>query len=154
MELIEAPGKTSNKEFMVECTCHCSLLKFSIFDSDLYLEHYGWEDNRIKLSQGWEFSLAEAKELLSKLKKRENIVFTSNKRFSHYRTKMRYKNETISFEWGREDEYEYLTISYYVNTKLFNRKIISWDTIIENKQIEPFLEKLEQLIKEVEVNQR
>ena len=149
MELIEAPDKISNKEFMIECTCHCSLLRFSIFDSDLYLEHYGWEDSRIKLSQGWEFSLAEVRELLSKLKKRENTAFTSNKRFSHYRTRMRYKNETISFKWNREDEYEYLTISYYVNTKILNRKIIGWDTVIENKQIEPFLERLEQLVKEL-----
>lgn len=148
MELIEAPNKISNKEFIIECTCHCSLLRFSMFDSDLYLEHYGWEDSRIKLSQGWEFSLAEAGELLSKLKKREGIVFTSNKRFSHYRTRMRYKNETISFEWDRENEYEYLTISYHVNTKILNRKIVGWDTIIENKQIKPFLERLEQLIKE------
>ena len=148
MELIESPDKISSKEFMVECTCHCSLLRFSIFDSDLYLEHYGWEDSRIKLSQGWEFSLTEARELLSKLKKRGNIIFISNKRFSNYRTRMRYKNETISFEWDKEDEYEYLTISYHVNTKILNRKIVGWDTIIENKQIEPFLGKLEQLIKE------
>ena len=148
MELIEAPDKISSKEFMIECTCHCSLLRFSIFDNNLYIEHYGWEDSRIKLSQGWEFSLAEARELLSKLKKRENTAFTSNKRFSHYRTRMKYKNETISFKWNREDEYEYLTISYYVNTKILNRKIVGWGTIIENKQIEPFLERLEQLIKE------
>lgn len=150
MELIEAPDKISNKEFMVECTCHCSLLRFSIFDSDLYLEHYGWEDSRIKLSQGWEFSLAEARELLSRLKKRENTAFISNKRFSHYGVRMRYKSETISFEWDREDEYEYLTISYYVNTKVLNRKIIGWDTIIENKQIEPFLERLGHLVEEME----
>ena len=150
MELIESPGKISNKEFMVECTCHCSLLRFSIFDSDLYLEHYGWEDSRIKLSQGWEFSLAEARELLSKLKTREDIAFISNKRFSHHRTRMRYKSETISFEWDREDEYEYLTISYYVNTKILNRKIVGWDTIIENKQIETFLERLEQLVEELD----
>lgn len=150
MELIESPDKISNKEFMVECICHCSLIRFSIFDNDLYLEHYGWENSRIKLSQGWEFSLTEARELLFNLKRRENINFTSNKRFSHYRTKMRYKSETISFEWDREDGYEYLTISYYVNTKILNRKIIGWDTIIENKQIEPFLEKLEQLVEELE----
>lgn len=150
MELIEAPDKISNKEFMVECTCHCSLLRFSIFDGDLYLEHYGWEDSRIKLSQGWEFSLAEARELLSRLKKRENTAFISNKRFSHYGARMRYKSETISFEWDREDEYEYLTISYYVNTKVLNRKIIGWDTIIENKQIEPFLERLGHLVEEME----
>ena len=148
MELIEAPNKISNKEFIIECTCHCSLLRFSMFDNELYLEHYGWEDSRIKLSQGWEFSLAEVRELISKLKKRENTSFTSNKRFSNYRTRMRYKNETISFEWDKEDEYEYLTISYHVNTKILNRKIVGWDTIIENKQIEPFLERLEQLIKE------
>lgn len=148
MELIESPDKSSNKEFIIECTCHCSLLRFSIFDSDLYLEHYGWEDSRIKLSQGWEFSLDEVRDLLSKLKKRENTIFTSNKRFNHYRTRMRYKSETISFKWSREDEYEYLTINYYVNTKILDRKIIGWDTIIENKQIEPFLERLEQLIKE------
>ena len=148
MELIEAPDKISNKEFMIECTCHCSLLRFSIFDNDLYLEHYGWEDSRIKLSQGWEFSLAEVRELISKLKKRENTAFTSNKRFNHYRTKMRYKNETVSFKCNREDEYEYITISYYVNTKILNRKIVGWATIIENKQIESFIEKLEQLIKE------
>lgn len=148
MELIEAPDKISDKEFMVECTCHCSLLRFSIFDSDLYLEHYGWEDSRIKLSQGWEFSLTEAIELLSNLKKRENTSFTSNKRFNHYRTRMRYKNETVSFKYNREDEYEYLTVNYYVNTKILNRKIVGWATIIENKQIESFIEKLEQLIEE------
>ena len=148
MELIESPDKISNKEFMIECTCHCSLLRFSIIYNDLYLEHYGWEDSRIKLSQGWEFSLAEARELLSKLKKREDVAFTSNKRFSHYGTRIRYKNETISFEWNKEDEYEYIAISYYVNTKILNRKIVGWDTIIGNKQIEPFLERLEQLVKE------
>ena len=150
MDLIEAPNKISDKEFMVECTCHCSLLRFSIFDSELYLEHYGWEDSRIKLSQGWEFSLVEVRELLYNMKKRENTSFTSNKRFSSYKTRMRYKNETISFEWNREDEYEYLIISYYVNTKILNRKIIGWDTIIENKQIEPFIEKLEHLVEELE----
>lgn len=152
MVLIEAPNKTADKEFMVECTCHCSLLRFGIFDNKLYLEHYGWEYSRIKLSQGWEFSLIEARELLSKLKKRENTAFTSNKRFSHHRIRMRYKNETISFKWGREDEYEYLTISYYVNTKILNRRIDGWDTVIENKQIDSFIERLEQLVKELENN--
>lgn len=152
MELIESTNKIADGEFMVECTCHCSLLKFSIFDSDLYLEHYGWEDSRIKLSQGWEFSLTNAKKLLSNLKRRENIAFTSSKKFSHHRTRMRYRSENISFEWNREDEDEYLTISYYVNTKILNRKIIGWDIFIENKQIDSFIEKLEQLIEELEDN--
>lgn len=154
MEVIEAPIKIADGEFMVECTCHRSLLRFSIFANDLNLEHYGWEDGRIKMSQNWEFSPTEAGELLSKLKKRENIAFTSNERFSHCRTRMRYKAENISFEWFREEEYEYLTISYYVNTKLFNKKIIGWSTTIEDKQISPFIERLEQLIGRVKVNQK
>lgn len=36
MGLIESPDKISNKEFMIECTCCCSLLRFSMFDNDLY----------------------------------------------------------------------------------------------------------------------
>ena len=47
MELIEAPDKISNKEFMIECTCHCSLLRCSIFDNDLYHAERKEEEEKV-----------------------------------------------------------------------------------------------------------
>lgn len=153
MKFLEANNPIGTPEFMVECECHCSILRFSVWkeENSIYLLHYGHEDPRVKVSQDFQLSLEEAKQVFKDLNSKRHSEITLTPDHSGIFKKY-YKKAILSFhliEYSDEGD-RYIEVEFRIITKYLNKTIIGWGTIIPNKNVDSFLKNFEYLIKEIE----
>ena len=139
-------------EFMVECECHCSFLRFCLDQTkeNVYLIHYGYKDHKIKGAQDFVLSKQEIQQILRDLRSKQTAKiikdFAGLKKFNK-----KYKNYSLTFNlvtYSDEGD-RYIEIDFSVKTKHFNKNIIGWGIIIPDKNVDIFLKKLKKLSEEL-----